>query len=60
MPSDHLVDLNKQQRKAVLHGVKVLPSGPQPLLVIAGAGSGKTKVIAARVAELLLSGVDPV
>ncbi|MCX7310246.1 MAG: ATP-dependent helicase, partial [Alphaproteobacteria bacterium] len=53
------VDLNNQQRKAVLHGKNILPSGSPPLLVIAGAGSGKTKVIAARVAQLLLSGVDP-
>ena len=40
MPSNHLGDLNKQQRKAVLHGAKLLPSGPPPLLVIAGADSG--------------------
>lgn len=55
----HLAKLNKQQRKAVLHGRKRHKMIHRPLLVIAGAGSGKTSVIAARVAELLLRGIDP-
>ena len=59
MPREHLAELNKQQRRAVRHGRQYLKMITGPLLVIAGAGSGKTKVIAARVAELLLSGVDP-
>ena len=52
--------LNVQQRRAVEHGV----SGPgstasPPLDVIAGAGSGKTGVLTARVAHLITNGVAP-
>ncbi|MGE0595910.1 MAG: ATP-dependent helicase [Hyphomonadaceae bacterium] len=45
-------DLNAEQRAAVEHG-------REPLLVIAGAGSGKTKTLAARVARLIGEGADP-
>nr|WP_217283538.1 ATP-dependent helicase [Aquabacterium terrae] len=44
--------MNPQQRAAVEHG-------DEPLLVIAGAGSGKTLTLAARVAQLVLKGADP-
>ncbi len=50
--------LNRQQRFAVEFGIGAhAPRGP--LLVIAGAGSGKTDTIAHRVAHLVLSGTDP-
>jgi len=56
----HLDDLNSQQRQALEHGIKdgdKIDAGP--LLVIAGAGSGKTKTLAYRVAHLVVNGVDP-
>ena len=47
-----LKDLNPQQREVVTYG-------DGPLLVVAGAGSGKTKTLAHRVAYLIAKGVDP-
>jgi DNA helicase II / ATP-dependent DNA helicase PcrA len=48
---DYLTGLNEPQKEAVLH-----INGP--LMIIAGAGSGKTKVLTTRIAHLLSSGVD--
>jgi DNA helicase II / ATP-dependent DNA helicase PcrA len=52
------VDLNPEQQLAVEYGIGD-PHGPGPLLVIAGAGSGKTAMLAHRVAALILAGADP-
>src|SRR5438477_11229933 len=56
----HLESLNREQRRDVEHGVteKKAERGP-PLLVIAGAGSGKTNTVAHRVAHLIVNGADP-
>ena len=52
----HLDRLNEAQRAAVLHGDGEVAG---PLLVIAGAGTGKTNTLAHRVAHLILQGADP-
>jgi superfamily I DNA and RNA helicase len=52
--------LNAQQRPAVEHGIGTPEAvGHGPLLVIAGAGSGKTNTLAHRVAHLVARGADP-
>ncbi|WP_431321367.1 ATP-dependent helicase [Rhizobium sp. YTU87027] len=56
----YLEKLNPQQRAAVEYGT--LTDGTHvagPLLVIAGAGSGKTNTLAHRVAHLIVKGADP-
>src|SRR3984957_18036869 len=56
----YLDTLNIQQRQAVEHGVLENDCTPgSPLLVIAGAGSGKTNTLAHRVAHLIVNGADP-
>ncbi len=52
------VELNPEQLIAVEHGIGD-PRGPGPLLVVAGAGSGKTAMLAHRVAALILAGAAP-
>jgi DNA helicase-2/ATP-dependent DNA helicase PcrA len=49
---DYLSSLNDPQREAVMHG-------DGPLMIIAGAGSGKTRVLTYRIAYLIENGVDP-
>ena len=49
--STYLNELNPQQREAVMHV-------DGPLMIIAGAGSGKTKVLTTRIAHLMANGVD--
>ncbi|MBX3572834.1 MAG: ATP-dependent helicase [Mesorhizobium sp.] len=55
-PKDHLARLNDAQRAAVEHGGGQVAA---PLLIIAGAGSGKTNTLAHRVAHLIVKGADP-
>src|SRR6266478_167476 len=60
MGHEYLTDLNREQRLAVKHGItNESPINLIPLLVIAGAGSGKTKTLAHRVAHLVVNGIDP-
>jgi DNA helicase-2/ATP-dependent DNA helicase PcrA len=48
---DYLSELNDPQREAVLHK-------DGPIMIVAGAGSGKTKVLTTRIAHLMAQGVD--
>jgi DNA helicase-2/ATP-dependent DNA helicase PcrA len=48
----YLDTLNEPQREAVLHNLG-------PAMIIAGAGSGKTRVLTYRIAHLMANGVDP-
>ena len=49
--NNYLNELNPQQREAVMHL-------DGPIMIIAGAGSGKTKVLTTRIAHLMANGVD--
>jgi len=49
---DYLTALNPMQQQAVLHG-------EGPLLIFAGAGSGKTRVLTYRIAHLIENGIKP-
>jgi len=49
---DYAAELNEQQLSAVT-------ASPGPILVIAGAGSGKTRTLTYRVAYLIENGIDP-
>src|SRR6516164_1188021 len=60
LSQEPLASLNPEQRRAAEYGI----AGPDaacrgPLLVIAGAGSGKTQTLAHRVAYLIRHGADP-
>jgi DNA helicase-2/ATP-dependent DNA helicase PcrA len=59
--SPHLGGLNEAQRAAVVYGVQrgEPGHGSPALLIIAGAGTGKTATLTHRVAHLLLNGADP-
>ncbi|MFZ0767428.1 MAG: UvrD-helicase domain-containing protein, partial [Bradyrhizobium sp.] len=58
MATAYLEALNPEQRRAVEHGAAA-GLAASPLLVIAGAGSGKTNTLAHRVAHLIVQGADP-
>ena len=60
MGGTYLDKLNPEQRRAVEFGIEPEGGAPAgPLLVIAGAGSGKTNTLAHRVAHLIVKGADP-
>ena len=54
----YLAELNPQQRRAVEFGCGRAEEA-LPLIIIAGAGSGKTSTLAHRVAHLIVCGADP-
>jgi DNA helicase II / ATP-dependent DNA helicase PcrA len=54
-----LQSLNPEQRSAVEYGIDGDAEPPPALLIAAGAGTGKTKALAHRVAHLILNGRDP-
>jgi DNA helicase II / ATP-dependent DNA helicase PcrA len=55
MAAPYLSNLNPEQRRAVEH----VGDNVRPLLIIAGAGTGKTNTLAHRVAHLVLERADP-
>ena len=57
--ASYLDGLNPAQRDAVCGGDAAADERDRPLLVIAGAGSGKTNTLAHRVAHLIAQGADP-
>ncbi|WP_026187013.1 ATP-dependent helicase [Ensifer sp. BR816] len=59
MGAAYLEKLNERQRSAVEYGVGPAINIGGPLLIIAGAGSGKTNTLAHRVAHLIVNGADP-
>ncbi|HCL66043.1 MAG TPA: ATP-dependent DNA helicase [Rhizobium sp.] len=60
MAAAYLDKLNERQRSAVEHGIGLAEGKTAgPLLIIAGAGSGKTNTLAHRVAHLIVNGADP-
>src|ERR1700733_11094772 len=48
---DYISELNDRQKEAVLHI-------DGPMIIVAGAGSGKTKVLTTRIAHLMAKGID--
>ncbi len=61
LQTDYLESLNPAQRQAATWGKKAANGSFEapPLLVIAGAGTGKTMTLAHRVAHLIIQGVSP-
>ena len=60
MSAAYLEKLNQEQRLAVEHGISTTEVGDNcALLILAGAGTGKTNTLAYRVVHLVLNGADP-
>ena len=60
MSAAYLEKLNREQRLAVEHGIGTTEADAnRVLLVLAGAGTGKTSTLAHRVVHLVLNGADP-
>ncbi|MGB8736902.1 MAG: ATP-dependent helicase [Rhodomicrobium sp.] len=57
--SDSFASLNEEQARAARYGIATEGAAGGPLLIIAGAGSGKTQTLAHRVAHLIEQGFDP-
>ena len=57
--TEYLKDLNAAQVEAVTFGVSEKSTINEPLIIIAGAGSGKTNTLAYRTAHLIHNGADP-
>jgi DNA helicase II / ATP-dependent DNA helicase PcrA len=57
--TNSLASLNPDQRRAAEHGLGSRAADCDALLIIAGAGSGKTQTLAHRVAQLMKHGADP-
>jgi len=55
MTFDILRNLNDSQKEAVTHN-----DGKGPLLVVAGAGSGKTRILTSRIIHMIQQGIEPV
>lgn len=60
-PAPYLLELNEAQRRAATFGIIPAPDAERspPLLIIAGAGTGKTKTLTHRVAHLIVNGARP-
>ena len=61
LQTDYLESLNPAQRQAATWGKRSQDQSFEapPLLVIAGAGTGKTMTLAHRVAHMIIQGVNP-
>jgi DNA helicase II / ATP-dependent DNA helicase PcrA len=59
LQTNMLVSLNPEQHRAAVYGIALDGDRHRPLLIIAGAGSGKTETLAHRVAQLIWHGGDP-
>lgn len=60
MSEKYLSLLNSDQHRAVTYGIRPRSKKlPRPLLILAGAGTGKTHTIATRITHCIVNGADP-